>query len=78
MSNNPRHPEFADVPMEAAAKAERLAKFVGSLAADDAETVAFWRDRSAAEHAEAGAQLSAKLTLKSTWEMHEFLAKKVS
>lgn len=44
--------------MSPGAKAERLRAFVGSVAADDAETVEFWRQQSPAEHAAAGAQLS--------------------
>lgn len=51
-------PEFRALDMSPEAKAARLSRFVGSVAADDAEMVRFWRERSAASHARAGAELS--------------------
>jgi len=50
--------EFNGMPMDPESKARRLERFVGAVAADDAEMVTFWRQRSAAEHAAAGAQVS--------------------
>lgn len=35
-----------------------MARFVGSIESDDDELIAFWRDRTPAEHARAGAELS--------------------
>lgn len=52
------HPDLRGLAMDPEAKAARLRRFIGSVAADDAEMQVFWRQRSAAEHAQAGAQLS--------------------
>jgi hypothetical protein len=59
MNNHPDAlPEFANVQMDPEAKARRLQRFLGPLVDEDAEQAAFWRERSDAEHARAGAQLS--------------------
>ena len=40
-----------------------MARFIGSVEADDAGMVAFWRGRTAAEHARAGADISDAMAL---------------
>lgn len=56
MSESVRLPrELASDP---ASRAARLQRFVGSVESDDAEMIAFWRERTPAEHARAGAELS--------------------
>lgn len=49
---------FKRIPSSPGAKRQRLESFVGGMVHEDAEMVEAWRDRSPAEHAAAGAQLS--------------------
>lgn len=47
-----------ELPAAEASKQERLARFVGSVAAADAETVDHWRDATPEQHARAMSELS--------------------
>ncbi len=46
------------LPRDPLSRAERMARLVGSVESDDAEMIAFWRTRTPAEHARAGAEIS--------------------
>lgn len=58
MSSPPRAELFRDVALDPEAKALRLRRFLGPALHEDEEQAALWRDRSDAEHARAGAELS--------------------
>lgn len=52
------HPDLAGIETTAEARGRRLRSFRANIGSDDAQVVAAWRERSAAEHAAAGAELS--------------------
>lgn len=52
------HPDLDGIATDDASRARRLRSFRANVEDDDAEMVACWRERSAAEHAAAGARLS--------------------
>lgn len=57
---------FQGLATDPQARAARMARFVGSVQSDDAEMIAFWRGRTAAEHARAGAEISDAMALLAT------------
>ena len=58
MSNHEQQPVAEGDAALVDEKAERLRRFRGPVIARDAETVAYWRDASATEHARAMIELS--------------------
>ena len=59
MTNHPTdHSYFPGASLDPTAKAVRLQRFVGPARDEDTAQAEFWRHRSDAEHAQAGAELS--------------------
>lgn len=52
------HPDLADLATDPEARQHRLRAFRRNVEQDDAQMVSAWRERSAAEHGAAGAELS--------------------